>query len=298
MNWSSMSISENYLFTSFLHTWMFPACCFLQRTFVAKGHIFGHPVQLELARVCSKNLSGPIHFDIYIYIYIYIKMNRSTKRFRTHSSEFNIYIYIYIYTLLFVDLMYSNTLGLYHSSLLRCNQWNIHFFHFSLKSCPSVWPLKIVIIFFPLTDASNHALPKESTSQTFLTVWNANRKPRKYRLPRKATNNGEWFISVGNQANGISKIGQIHEGENVTGEPKREMKNGDPLLSSPWEIVHNSSKYWFHVIPTIYTLETEPVGLNWMGRKKISFYLLEDFNRDTSSPNIPLGLLVLIGSEI
>ena len=36
--WRDLYFLENYLFISSLHTWMFPTCCFRQRTYVAQGH--------------------------------------------------------------------------------------------------------------------------------------------------------------------------------------------------------------------------------------------------------------------
>ena len=58
---------------SFLHTCMFPACCFRQRTFSNLQGVFlgciainGYPTRFELKHV-------GLLVDIYIYIYIYRK---------------------------------------------------------------------------------------------------------------------------------------------------------------------------------------------------------------------------------
>ena len=51
-----------------LHTYMFPACCFRQRTYIAQGLVNGVLNENELTLVCN--------IYIYIYIYIYITIVR------------------------------------------------------------------------------------------------------------------------------------------------------------------------------------------------------------------------------
>ena len=140
-----------FIFSSilFLHTCMFPACDFPQRTCVVQGLVNGFfSMRLEFTRVCGLNgfqfVMGSYgchssHFlrvclpqsalplicfwYIYIYIYILSSTDRPVSFYPNSSVWLNRIIYIYIYIYIYISLFLLFQSFLIHISIGEKPLW-------------------------------------------------------------------------------------------------------------------------------------------------------------------------------
>ena len=85
------SVIFKELFIHFLHTCMFPTCCFHQRTYVAQGHVNRHSWDLNSLMLLVES------FQVYMGLY------RGHSSLSQRVSILSLYIYIYIlYILIYI----------------------------------------------------------------------------------------------------------------------------------------------------------------------------------------------------